>query len=200
MIFLCLFLIGCTSNDPTDVPVIGHGGEYNIALSKAEELSKGPLAKLANDEELTEADKQSLIGASAQFQGIIDYRPTAFAPHLANGMIYRALGNLEKAEQHLKQCIVNIPATEDTVILDTSAEAHYQLSRVYFDQEKYEDALAEASSAVQTTPENPSYLTARASALAQLDQLSEAKKDLNAALALDPKHKRANGLKKLLRL
>lgn len=197
---LCLLLIGCGSSDPTDVPVIGHEGEYKIALSKAEELSKGPLAKLVNDDELSEADKQSLIGASAQFQGIINFRPHAFAPHLANGMIYRALGNLERAEQHLKQCIVNIPATNEEVIRDTSAEAHYQLSRVYFDQEKYENALAEASAAVETSANNPNYLTARASAFAKLDQLPEAKKDLNAALALDPEHKRAKGLKKLLKL
>lgn len=200
MIVLVLAVSGCSSSDHNDVPVIGHSGDYNIALSRAEELSKGPLAKLANDDELTEADKQALIGASAQFQGIINYRPTAFAPHLANGMIYRALGNLEKAEQHLKQCIVNIPATEDEVIRDTSAEAHYQLSRVYFDQEKYELALAEASSAIETTPNNPNYLTARASAFAQLEQLPEAKKDLEQALILDPDHKRASGLKKLLKL
>lgn len=191
--------VGCRGEDTADVPIIGHAGDYAPVLKKAEELSKGPLAKFANDEELTTEEKQSLIAASAQFEGLSRYQPSQFAPYLAKGMIFRAIGELELAERNLRQCLLNIPANDNPMIVETSAETHYQLSRVLFDSEKYEEALAEASTAVQGVPTNPNYLVARASAYAKLNKLDDAKKDLEEALKLDPEHKRGTGLAKLLK-
>lgn len=194
-----LVFAGCSNKEELDVPVIGHAGDYGPVLKKAEELSSGPLAKFSNDEELTEAEKQSLIKATAQFEALARYQPTQFAPRLANGMIYRAIGDLDLAENNLRQCLANIPAKDDPAILETSAETHYQLSRVLFDKEKYEDALAEASTAIQGVPTNPNYLVARASAYAKLNKIDDAKKDLEDALKLDPEHKRGTGLSNLLK-
>lgn len=201
---LCLLVfvmvaIGCRGEDTVDVPVIGHAGDYAPVLKKAEELSKDPLAKFANDEELSTKEKQSLVAAAAQFEGLSRFQPSQFAPHLAKGMIYRALGDLEMAERNLRQCLLNIPVNDNPLVKETSAETHYQLSRVLFDSEKYEEALAEASTAVQGVPTNPNYLVARASAYAKLNKLDDARKDLDTALKLDPKHKRGTGLAKLLK-
>lgn len=195
-----LIATGCGS-DPNalDKPVIGHAGDYKIVLAEAERLSKEPLQKIANDEELTPQDMQSLTAASVQFQALVDFEPGLFAPHLALGMIYRSLGELETAERHLRQCLNNIPASVEDAIRATVAETHYQLSRVLFDRGKYKDAVSEATTAIKAEPHNPNYFAGRASALAQLDQRVEAKKDLRQALSLDPHHKRAKGLLKLLK-
>lgn len=192
-------LLGCKSEpDGLVKPVIGHGGEYSKVLAKAEELSKVPLQKIANDEELAPSDKQALTEASVQFQALVDFEPGQFAPYLALGMIYRALGNLESAERNLRQCLNNIPASDDPSIVATKAEAHYQLSKVLFDNADYQGAGREAELALQLDQENPNYFVGRASALAQLEKKKEALKDLDSALKLDPNHKRARGLKKLL--
>lgn len=199
-IFLCGVMIsGCSGKEELDVPVIGHAGDYQPVLEKAEKLSSAGLAKFANDEELTEAEKQSLIKATAQFEALARFQPSQFAPRLANGMIYRALGDLDLAENNLRQCLANIPATDNPAVRETSAETHYQLARVLFDKEKYEDSLAEASTAIQGIPTNPNYLVARASAYAKLSKIDDAKKDLETALKLDPEHKRGTGLAKLLK-
>ena len=61
LLVLCLALvaIGCRGNeDSVDVPVLGNGADYQVALKTAEELSSAPLAKFANDEELTEEEKR----------------------------------------------------------------------------------------------------------------------------------------------
>ena len=194
----CILLAGCGEDSPTEVPVIGHGGEYTQALAKAEELSKVGLEKINRDEELTAEDKQNLVAAASQFQGLVRYQPNLFAPYLALGMIERGLGNLEAAERDIKQCLLNIPASNEQAIQETAAEAHYQLSRVYFDQGKYDISLAEASTASETVDNNPNYLVGQASALAQLNRIPEAKKLLAKALKLDPEHRRAKGLNKLL--
>ncbi len=193
-------MLGC-SKDPSilEKPVIGHGGEYQQVLAEAERLSKGPLEKLSRDEDISESEKTELVKASAQFQALIDFEPGQFAPYLALGMIYRGVGNLEKAEQMLRQCLNNIPASSDQAVKDTSAEAHYQLARVLFDAQKFELSLAEASTAVQTVSDNPNYHYARGAALGQLNLKTEAKRALRDALRLDPDHRRANGLLKLLK-
>ncbi len=198
--FGLLLLVGCKGGDEVvDVPVLGNAGDYQLALEKAQKLSEKPLAKVAEDQELTETEKKDLIKAAAQFQALADFDPKQFAPHLAKGMIYRALGDLEMAERNLQVCLANIPATNNPAILETSAETHYQLSRVLYDAGQYENAVAEASTALEGNPQNPNYLIARASGLAKIDKVQEAKKDIEAALKLDPEHKRANGLKKLLK-
>ena len=190
--------VGCNGGSAEDKPVIGHGGEYAQVLAEAERLSREPLEKLTREEELTEEDKQALVKSAAQFQALVDYEPSKFAPYLALGMIYRGIGNLEKAEQMLRQCILNIPPSNEEAIHMTSAEAHYQLSRVLFDSGNYEQALAEASTAVESHGDNPNYYFGKASALVQLNREKEAKEALKIALKLDPNHRLATGLQKLL--
>jgi len=181
------------------MPVIGNSDEYNQTLRDAEGLSKDSLERFANDEDLSDADKSNLIKAANLFEGIRAYEPNKFAPYLALCMIYRALGNTEKAEQYVRQCILSLPPSQAPEIRQTAAEAHYQLSRVLFDEKKYAEALAEAATADQTIGDNPNYLVAKAIALVQLRREAEAKSDLAKALKLDPKNRRALGLKKLLK-
>lgn len=194
-----LALLGCSGGSDGGVPVIGNSDEYNQVLKDAEGLSKDPLERFANDEDLSEADKSNLIKAANMFEAIRAYEPEKFAPYLGLCMIYRALGNTEKAEQYIRQCILSLPASQAPEIRQTAAEAHYQLSRVLFDEKKYPEALAEASTADQTIGDNPNYLVAKAIALVQLKREKEAKVELAKALKLNPTNRRATGLAKLLR-
>lgn len=181
------------------MPVIGQGGDYNKVLAEAESLSKVGLQKIANDEELTARDRKDLTAAAAQFQGLVAFEPTKFAPYLALGMIYRGLGNLEEAERMLKQCVNNIPKSTDPAIIQTAAETKSQLSKALLAQGKSEDALTEANLAVETDRQNPSYLVTRASALIELKRMEEAKADLEEALRMDPSLTRASGMLKLIK-
>jgi len=195
---LAIGLVGCGPNDGSTVPVLGNAGEYNKALADAESLSKIGLEKIAKDEELNADEKKNLVKAANLFEGLAAYETSNFAPHLALGMIYRGLGNLDVAERHLQQCLLNLPGTDTPEIKETAAEAHYQLARVLFDRQEFDNSLAEASTACDSSPSNPNYIVARASALLQLKREKEARVELDKALALDPENRRGLGLKKLL--
>jgi len=177
---------------------ISNAGEYNQALGEAQKISQEALDKLSRDEPLTSQDRSNLSKADDLFISIIKYQPDLFAPWLARGMIYRGLNDPTYAEQMFQMCLRTIPPSKNPDVIATSAEAHYQLSRVYFDQHKYDNAIAEASTAIQTVANNPNYLTARAAAFMQKQRYDEAKKDLDDALKLMPDHKRAASLRRLL--
>jgi len=190
--------IGCSGQgDPNPVPIIGDNNEYREVLAKADKESTDILQKISMDETLTSEDRTRLSKAASLWEGLIAYEPNKFSSYLALGMIYRGLDNPEVAERHFRQCLNLIPPSDDLAIVATVNEAHYQLSRALFDEKKYENAAAEASTAVQSDKDNPNYLTARASANIQLKNYDLAKADLKAALKLDPNHKRANSLIKL---
>lgn len=191
-------LFGCGPTDGTTVPVLGNPGEYNKALADAESLSKIGMEKIAKDEELNADEKKNLVKAANLFEGLAAYETTNFAPHLALGMIYRGLGNLDVAERHLQQCLLNLPGADTPDVRETAAEAHYQLARVLFDRQEFDKSLAEASTACESSPSNPNYIVARASALLQLKREEDARVELGKALALDPENRRGLGLKKLL--
>jgi tetratricopeptide (TPR) repeat protein len=195
---LALAVLGCASGSSTGVPVIAHQGDYDTALRKAEELSRDGLQKINLDEELTVDDKTNLTSAAAQFEGLVAFEPKLFAPHLALGMIYRGLGNLDSAEKNLRQCLTNLPEDKTEPVRATANEAHYQLSRVLFDKGDFNGALDEANKAVKGDRLNPNYFVGQASALAQLNRKADAIRSLNAALKLDPEHRRARGLMNLL--
>lgn len=180
------------------MPVIGSGSEYQQVLKEAAEASQKPLEKMARDEALTPDDRTQLSTAASLFEGIVAYQPQGFAPYLALGMIYRGLNDSERAERSLRQALNNLPGNPSPEIKQTVAEVHYQLSRVLFDKKDYDGAIAEASTAEQSNPENADYPTAKAAALLQANRVSDAKKALEAALKLDPQNKRAQTLMKLV--
>jgi Flp pilus assembly protein TadD len=177
---------------------IGNEDDYKSSLAKAEELSRDGLQKLNLDEELSESEKANLAEAATEFEALVSYKADQFAPHLALGMIYRGLGNKDAAEKNLRQCLENLPEEDSLPVRATKNEAHYQLSRVLVDKGDFQGALVEAAVAADADPQNPNYQVGKASALAQLDRKPEAIRALDHALKLDPNHKRARGLKKLL--
>ena len=187
-----------TNNNDNPIPVIGNGEEYKQVLAEAERVSKEAFMKLNSDEPLTPEDRSNLSKATSQFQSLGAFEPNLFAPYLGLGMSYRGQNEPEMAEKMFRLCLERIPLSTSPEIVQTSAEAHYQLSRALFDQKKYDFALAEAATAIETVHGDPNYLTARAAAYMQLKRLDEARKDLNEALKLDPNHRRASALKKLL--
>jgi len=197
LLLLVAFALGCSSSESTGTRIVNED-EYKSSLAKAEGLSRDGLQKLNLDEELSESDKANLAEAATEFEALVSYKADQFAPHLALGMIYRGLGNKDAAEKNLRQCLENLPTEDSLAVRATKNEAHYQLSRVLVDKGDFHGALAEAEVAADADPQNPNYQVGKASALAQLDRKPEAIKALDHALKLDPNHKRARGLKKLL--
>ena len=197
ILLLLALAIGCASS-PSGSKSITSEAEYRSTLARAEELSRDGLQKINLDEELTEMDRANLSEAATEFEALVAFKPDQFAPHLALGMVYRGLGNPGAAERNLKECLRKLPKEESLPVKATKNEAHYQLSRILTDKGDYREALAEVEIAALSDPQNPNYEVGRASALAQLGRKSEAISALDRALKLDPQHRRARGLRKLL--
>lgn len=201
VVVICAFTLMSKTGGPTEadsVPIIGTGIEYNKILMQAEEMTKDVFEKINRDEELTFEDKAKLSKAASLFQGLRAFEPERPGPYIALGLIFRGLSQPKAAEEALNLCLRTLGGNTSPEFLATSAEVHYQLSRVMFDAQKFDNAIAEASTAIQAVPDNPAYLTARAAAYLQSKRIDEAKQDLKAALKLDPSFPRAKTLMRLI--
>lgn len=71
---------------------------------------------------------------------------------------------------------------------------HYYLAEAYLRTGDYEEALAEATTAVEIDPQLPDRWVLRAKVLCKLNRDNEARRDIATALELDPNHSDANRL------
>lgn len=201
------YLGGALSDGPKDreikVPVIRTSDEANQYLSKAEKLSVAPLEKLAQGLPITDPERNDLREAANYLHGVIGFERTNFPPYLAEARIRLALGDYEDAFSLVQQCIQLAPPPSpppSVTVVQIIAEAHYVSSQCLFFNGRFEEAREAAKLAVALAPNSPDYLIAGASAELELKHEGRAKGLVQEALALDPKHKRALGLAKLLKL
>lgn len=182
-----------------DTPIVSDA-EYLEATAKMEELSRDRLRDLDAGKTLTPDDLAKLREASDLLDRMNRYVPTKSGLHFLSGKIHFALGEDQIATERFRQCVLVAPqevalspAAAQEIRL-TAAEANYQLSLLLLVQRDIKGAYEAANEAVKTVPNSPNYLTARASALNELRRTAEAKRDLEAALKLDPNHARAKTL------
>ncbi len=210
------------SNTQTEVapgvPLITTMDEYSKVVSKAEELTKEPLQKLAAGDTLSEEDKKALVEGKNYFVALSKSNPLQVTPFFALGRIYDVLDEPEEAARNYEQAILN--ETKDSMrdsdaLKKTVIEAKGSLSMTLqklaqmANQSKDEVELAKvplyydrayqwADQAVTVIPNSVKYLTARAGAALQLKKTDVAKKDVISALELDPTDDTARGLAALL--
>jgi len=212
------------SNTQTEVapgvPLITTVEEYSKATFKAEELTKEPLQKLAAGEVLSEEDKKALEEGKNYFVALSKSNPLQVTPFFALGRIYEALEEPEEAARNYEQAILNQskdPVRDSDALKKTVIEAKGSLSLVLqklaqmANQSKDEVELAKvplyydrayqwADQAVVAIPNSVKYLNARAGAALQLKKVDVAKRDVIAALELDPTDETARGLATLMGL
>lgn len=199
-------LAGCSKGDQAraiEVPTIRTPAEADNYLLRAEQISKEALEKSGRDEPLTSAEQDNVKEALAYFEGMIAYDPARYQPYFGAGKLAYALGEYERAFKYMYQAITLAPAPSKTPpveLVAMIAEAHYVSARSLFFLHRYEEAAAAAKLASTLVKTSPDYLVAEAAPLLELKQDAAAKDLVVRALAIDPNHRIAKQLAKLLKL
>lgn len=184
--------------DPNAPPVIDNETQYQTALTKARDLSHEHLVAYAKGETLEPEDEAELREARRQFDGLVSYMPTSFAPHIGSGKISLVLGDLDRAKKSLTQALELMPESESPEIRVVLAGARDDLANAFFLSGDMAKAEEYARQALEVDPENPNFLSTNAAILIQRGDLAKARRLLDQATESDPDNLRVRRLKKLL--
>lgn len=193
-----LMIAGCEPAGEGRVPIIRNQATYQRVLDEAERLSRGPIERYDQDQELTEAERRDLREARLKFQGLIGFQPEVFALHFGLAKVEQALGEHAVAVPSFQQAVLLAPAVGPEAIRQTVAEAHGQTARSLIFLGEYSAAAEAAKAALDLYPEHPDYLHFLASAAVELGDPSYARELLEEALAIDPNHARSQRLLRFL--
>lgn len=198
---LALFLL--LSNQPAKLPsgeeAILSDGQYETARVEMEKLSLEHIRTFDAGIKLTEKEMAEVRRAGEIIDRMTKYAPTASGLFYLSGKIHHVLGEDNLAEDRFLQCTLIVPndvsahPDKSGEITSEGAECNYQLSELLLLRREKQAAFEAADAATKVT-RNEVYLTARASALNELGRINEAKKDLQAALKINPTYTRAKGL------
>jgi len=165
-------------------------------------------------EELTAADKATLVQVAKDFESMITYEPRRCGPNFGAGKAYMLLGDFEHAAERFEQCAINeaVDPAKDTselkaTVIEAKALASESLIEVAANYMTtgdkdllarvpgiYNHAYALADEAVKAIPNSAKYLLARGQALVNLKKVEDAKSDIAVALALEPDNSKARSL------
>jgi tetratricopeptide (TPR) repeat protein len=198
ILFAAFAAVGC-SRAGGDL-VIRSNGEYNQVLQRAQALSQTRLEAIEAGGLLTKDDIDAFQEAIVLFEALSAYQPSKYSLYLGSGRLYQVLGNDEMAVMRFRQCVNNAPREPDPEAMVLTAQASVYMAQSYLVLQRYEEALEAADAAVGAFPDNPDYLSIRASAFVQLQRVDEAIVDLEKALRIDTDHVPSRDLMKLIEL
>lgn len=154
------------SRDPESVPALGILGQVRLQEGKPEEAI----------ELLKEA---------------LSLSPGASALRYPLGLAYRAVGELELAEEQMQLRGIAIPRAQDTwlaqvLTLRRGGRVHLNEGTLYFSEGLYSKAEESFLKALEQDPESPTVHLNLGSTRVKLGRLPEARIDLLEAIRLDP--------------
>jgi tetratricopeptide (TPR) repeat protein len=198
-LLLALVLAGCGST-PKDssVPIVDTDRDYQATLAKARDLSAAHMVAFAQGQDLSEKALEDLAEARRQFEGLISYAPTQFAPHIGAGRIGYALGDYESAKRSLEQGLALIPKEHGPEVDALIADVDNDLANIYFLQGDYAKAEILIRRALKTSPEHPNYLATLASIALQAGDPEGAGRLVASGLKTDPENVRLKRLKLMI--
>lgn len=198
-LLLALALAGCGSA-PKDssVPIVDTDRDYQATLAKARDLSAAHMVAFAQGQDLSEDALKDLAEARRQFEGLISYAPTQFAPHIGAGRIGYALGDYESAKRSLEQGLALIPKDHGPEVDALIADVDNDLANIYFLQGDYAKAEILVRRALKTRPEHPNYLATLASIALQAGDPEGAGRLVASGLKTDPENIRLKRLKLMI--
>lgn len=198
---LVLFLSNRPARMPNGMPVIESEEQYNYALQKVTQSTPTAVGKFNVGLDLDQKDKDVCLEGAKTFDTMNAFRPDMAAGYFEAGLLYYLGGDTDSALSRLDQCLANadqpfnLKTEKDKAAVDAVvADCHHMLSLVAFDRHDYQTALQEANAAFAKVKPRPGYYVARARAEIQLNKNSEARKDVSAALKLDPSYLPAHSL------
>ncbi|HRI44537.1 MAG TPA: tetratricopeptide repeat protein [Fimbriimonadaceae bacterium] len=194
-----LLAFGCGSSAPADgSPVVDNDVDYEATLAKARDLSAAHMVAFAQGQDLSEDALRDLAEARRQFEGLISYAPTQFAPHIGAGRIGYALGDYESAKRSLEQGLALIPTDHAPQVDALIADVNNDLANIYFLQGDYAKAEVLVRRALKTSPEHPNYLATLASIALQAGDPEGAGRLVASGLKTDPENIRLKRLKLMI--
>lgn len=161
-------------------------------------LTETAFQKLLDRMPMDEKDISNLKQAQPISKDLVDYDPLDIGYAAIMGKIELGLGRSEDAEVTLQNALLIKPKDADDQDALIRAGVHADLSQIAFSQKKFEVALKEIQTARKELPQDPYFMTYEASTLIELERFGEAKDLCKEALKIDPGHKPAADLLKLL--
>lgn len=199
VLVLALVALGCGPSAPADgTPVVDDDRGYEVTLAKARDLSAAHMVAFAQGQDLSDDALRDLAEARRQFEGLISYAPTQFAPHIGAGRIGYALGDYESAKRSLEQGLALIPADHAPQVDALVADVNNDLANIYFLQGDYAKAEILVRRALKTSPEHPNYLATLASIALQAGDPEGAGRLVASGLKTDPENIRLKRLKLMI--
>ena len=181
---------------------ISNNAQMKEAVKQVTALSGPQIEKYDLGGTLTEKDLSDLRAAIPFYRQLSQFEPNNWHPYFAMGKIYHIFGEDENAEPMFNECLKLVDQEKNPQLIkfahNTAVETIYQLSEIAQKKGDAQEAYRLADKAAKEVPNSPPYRTQRASALIELRRIDEAKKELAAALKLDPNYPKAITLAKFL--
>gem|GEM_PF-3009411 len=208
---LVLALSNRPAVSPEGLPLVNNVNTYQSELARANDLAADAIRKADQGEELTDEDRRKLSRAAPIFDNLNRFWPFKVGPFLYAAKVYYNIGEFDLARDRAQQAVNNErtdeqdrPETErgsaehKAQLRPVLAEAYYVMALADAAKFDWAKSLESAEIAAAMTPNVPNYIVARAAAKLQTGNAAGARQDLRTALGLQPEHKRAKQLLKLL--
>lgn len=185
---------------PTGETAITTGAEYQDARAKFDELAVPMIQRFEAGEELGPEDLKKVRRGGELLDSMTAFIPANSGNYFLAGKVHTILGEPSIAIEKYRQCILVAPndaalrPADASIIKSSAARASYEVSLLLLLQGDKKGALEAANAAVEQFPNQAEFFVARASALNELRRVAEAKRDLQAALQIDPNNARAQTL------
>ena len=155
-------------------------GKLDEAITQFDEAIKikPNFAKAYFNRATAKAELKKYAESISDYNMAILLEPTAKS-YFSRGLIRYKLKDYTGAESDFDNCIQND-------VSNLRAQAYYYQGCVYFDQNKYEEAIARDNKAIEYKPDYAFAYNDRGSANRQLEKYQEALKDYRRAIQLNP--------------
>lgn len=184
--------------DPYQAVNITDDAGYTEASKEALAFSSATFPKIQLGGQLNEQDIQNLTKSIQLYDGMLAYKPGNPLPGLTAGEAFLALQKNDRAIDRFKQFLTQSSLINDSRLKVAQADAHFLMSKAYFNEHNYQTALDEVNVALAAYPKASAYLTQKASIYLQMNQVDQARTFAKAAIAIDPTDSHAKGILSLI--
>ena len=192
-----VLMIGCRQSEFT-VPQIRAGSEFEEFSRQTRELTEEPFLQFDAGVTLSDWQKLNVAKAALIFEGMANFDDSSYLTYMGLGRCRFVLGENQEAVEWLSKCIDRCKLDEQ-IGKQTAAEAHFLIARCYRQMGEWLKALPEATIATEMIPMSADYWSELASAELQLGMPENAVAHVKKALSLDPTHRYANQLDRLIK-
>lgn len=167
--------------------VITSADQFSQISKELNQLVAQPFAYDESGRDLTDEHRANLRKAVDLYDAQNAFRPNMVGPFLGAARCYTLLKEDESAEIHIRQLISNQSLYDNTEAGRRAvADSKWLLSRIRFRQNRFQEAYDLANEALESKPDFPPFLLAKANPALQLGKVREAELDVTRALVNDP--------------